>query len=368
MANLGYISADFWKSKKVLITGHSGFKGSWLTQFILNLDAIVLGLSLEQIEINHKNFSQVILDIRELKKLSTVVADFQPNIILHMAAQAFVSEGYQSPIETLQTNTLGTANILESSRDIESLLAVLIVTTDKVYEEPLDYESKSSERFELGHFIDDPLGANEIYGASKASAEIITNAYRESFFRQISGNSKSFVGIATARAGNVLGPNDWGINRLVPDFFRSYKYSNSLKLRSPLSVRPWQHIYDLCIGYLLLIQNLSESPMKFSKAWNFGNKNTQCDVLTLVSALNQQLTKRQELNVPIVMIPENKHFQERRFLRINSDVTEKCLAWTPEFNLESIAENLVDGFLLKDTNLRDFTVRTSQLFLNKYMG
>jgi len=367
MANLGYLSTNFWKNKKVLITGHSGFKGSWLTHFVLNLDAQILGLSLDKIELNHKNFTQEILDIREPKKLSKVIKDFQPNIIVHLAAQAFVSEGYRSPIDTLHTNTIGTANILESSRSIDSLSAILIVTTDKVYEDPAIYKPNSRDKFELGHSVDDPLGANEIYGASKASAEIITHAYRESFFRQIHGDSRKSVGIATARAGNVLGPNDWGVNRLVPDFFRSHKSSNSLKLRNPTSVRPWQHIYDLCIGYLLLIQNLSENPIKFSKAWNFGNKNTQCDVRTLVSILNEQLTFRGELNVPLEVIAENENFQERKFLRINCDDTEKHLAWMPKFNLESIAENLVDGFLLKNTNLSKFTVETSQSFINKYI-
>jgi CDP-glucose 4,6-dehydratase len=367
MANLGYISQNFWKDKKVLITGHSGFKGSWLTQFILNLDSKVLGVSLEKIDLAHENLSQVVLDIRELRRLTRVITKFQPDIVLHLAAQSFVSEGYRSPIETLAINTIGTANVLESCRGLKSISSILIITTDKVYEESLTFDLQMADNSILSHKVSDPLGANEIYGASKASAEIITSAYRESFFAPLSAKSNSMVGIATARAGNVLGPNDWGINRLVPDFFRSYKNSNSLKLRNPRAVRPWQHVFDLCVGYILLIQNLSEYPIKFSKAWNFGNQSTECDVLTLVTSLNTKLISKGKTNVNIEEFVGYENFRERKILRINSKETEHELAWSPEFNIESMAENLVDGYLLENIHLRIFRTEASRLFMRKYL-
>jgi len=334
----------------------------------LNLDSKVLGLSLEKVELNHQNLSQVILDIRDLKNFSRVVSEFQPDVILHLAAQAFVSEGYRSPIETLQVNALGTANVLESAREIKSLSSVLIVTTDKVYGDfPIDNLRKTNQSI-VSHNVGDSLGAREIYGASKASAEIITAAYRESFFALKPTKHSKVVGIATARAGNVLGPNDWGKNRLVPDFFRSYKNSDLLKLRNPRAVRPWQHIFDLCIGYLLLIQNLSENPIKFSRAWNFGNENTQCDVQTLVSSLNTNLQNRGKSMVKVENFIGNENFHEREILRINSKETELELKWTPEFNIDSMAKNLVDGYLLEDSNLIKFSTEVSKEFMQKYVS
>lgn len=364
---MNYVSVDFWKNKKVLITGHSGFKGSWLTCFILNLDSQVLGISLEKLNIEHPKFSQAILDIRDLKNLSKLVGEFQPDIIFHLAAQAFVFEGYREPIETLQVNVMGTANILEAARTLKSLSSILIVTTDKVYKDVLLLNKKAEIDTLVGHGVDDPLGANEIYGASKASAEIITSAYRESFFRSNYSKKIKQIGIATARAGNVLGPGDSGKNRLVPDFFRAYMNLAPLKLRNPKAVRPWQHIYDLCIGYLLLIQKMEVDPIKFSRPWNFGNENTQCDVYGLIYLLNNHLKNRGMTEVLIKEDLSQENFHERKILQIDSKETEIGLDWYPEFSLEKISENLVDGFLVEDKNLRNFMLNASQLYLNKYI-
>jgi CDP-glucose 4,6-dehydratase len=273
------IIKKFYKKKKVLITGATGFKGSWLAFWLSKIGAKVYtignnpnknknlfyGLNLE------KKTKLSILDIRNYSKLNLVIKKIKPEIIFHLAAQPLIFKSYKIPKKTYETNALGTLNLLESCRQNKSLKSLICVTSDKCYES--NYSLK-------GFKETDKLGGKDPYSGSKACAEIITKTYAESFFQ----NSK--VGIATARAGNVIGGGDWSDNRLIPDAVRSIKRGKTIIIRNPKFNRPWQHVLEPLYGYLWLGYNLSVNKKKFSCPWNFGtNKNTVTNVEQIVKLI-----------------------------------------------------------------------------------
>src|SRR4030095_15508590 len=254
---------EFWKGKRVLITGHTGFKGSWLAFWLRTLGADILGYALapeaspnlfESLEIE-QGIRSLTADIRDLGKLDEAVRQFRPEIILHLAAQSLVRRSYREPIETYATNVMGTVNVLEAARRSDFVRSVVVVTTDKVYENrerPEPY--RESER----------LGGFDPYSNSKACAELVVSAYRSSFF----GRGETLV--ATARAGNVIGGGDWSEDRLLPDVFRSLIFDTKLEIRNPDSIRPWQHVLEPLAAYLLLAERLYNGEEKFAGPWNFG--------------------------------------------------------------------------------------------------
>lgn len=253
-----------YKNRRILITGHTGFKGGWLSIWLNMLEADVHGYALNP---QHDNgifvasgIAGKINDLRgnimDLNKLKKVVKDIQPEIVFHLAAQPLVLEGYKFPAETFATNTLGTVNILEAIRLIPSVKAVVIITTDKCYE---------NREWVWGYREDEAMGGHDPYSASKGAAELVISAYRRSFF---TGEGKP--AIASARAGNVIGGGDWADYRLVPDIFRAIENENPIELRNPNATRPWQHVLEPLSGYLLLGANLLLKPEKFTGAWNFG--------------------------------------------------------------------------------------------------
>lgn len=244
------LNKDFWKNRSVFLTGHTGFKGGWISLWLADMGAKVHGYSLEAIDnpsffgetrLEERLASSTIADIQNFSTLKSTMSLAKPSIIIHMAAQPLVLESYKSPIDTFKTNIIGTANILEVARGIETVQAIVNITTDKCYE----------NREQLKPYIEnDKLGGYDPYSSSKACSELVSAAYRNSFLEECG------IKIATVRAGNVIGGGDWAQHRLIPDFFRSIDFDKKLLIRSPDSIRPWQHVLEPLFGYLLLAEKL----------------------------------------------------------------------------------------------------------------
>jgi CDP-glucose 4,6-dehydratase len=257
------MNLGFWHGKTVFVTGHTGFKGGWLSLWLHRLGARVTGYALEPptqpnfFEVTElaRSINSIIGDIRDLRALRQSLLRAKPQFVFHLAAQAFVRESYADPVETYSTNVMGTVNVLEAVREAESVRAAVIVTSDKCYE--------NRERV-TGYREDEAMGGHDPYSSSKGCAELVTAAYQRSFF------SGSNAAIASARAGNVIGGGDWGRDRLVPDALRAFSARETLLVRSPEAVRPWQHVLDPLNGYLTLAERLWDEGPAYSGAWNFG--------------------------------------------------------------------------------------------------
>jgi CDP-glucose 4,6-dehydratase len=263
------IDYDFWRGKRVFLTGHTGFKGSWLSIWLLKLGAEVSGYALDpptnpslyDIAGLEKRMRSTIGDIRDRESLKKALAVAQPEIVIHMAAQPLVRLSYAEPLLTYETNVMGTANLLEAIRGCESVRSVVVITTDKCYD---------NKEWPWGYRENESLGGYDPYSSSKACAEIVTAAYRSSFFNPKDYGPKHHIAVATARAGNVIGGGDWAEDRLVPDIVRSIAEGKKVLIRSPYAIRPWQHVLEPLSGYLLLAQRLYENGCDFAEAWNFG--------------------------------------------------------------------------------------------------
>jgi CDP-glucose 4,6-dehydratase len=271
------IDRDFWADRRVLLTGHTGFKGAWLSLWLQRLGAQVVGLapsgpptrpSLYELARVGDGMRERVADVRDARALQEAVARERPEVVLHLAAQPLVRRSYQEPALTYEVNVMGTVNVLEAVRRAgEGVRAVVVVTSDKCYENP---PTSSDRRFVEG----DPMGGEDPYSSSKACAELVTAAYRSSFFSGINqavGQGRSTPQIATARAGNVIGGGDWGADRLIPDIVRAVEEGRSVQVRNPDAVRPWQHVLNPLSGYLMLAQELcGEAAPQAASAWNFG--------------------------------------------------------------------------------------------------
>lgn len=262
------IDFSFWNNKKVLITGHTGFKGAWLSFWLNRMGANVKGVALEP-HTKPSLYSSIILedyleskygDVRDLEFLKREFKNFNPEIVIHLAAQSLVRESYDNPIETFETNVIGTGNVLEASKEANNINVILCVTSDKCYE---------NKEWPWKYRESDALGGWDPYSASKGCSELVISSYRKSFFN-INSYEKHGTAIASARAGNVIGGGDWASDRLVPDIIRSFVNENPVIIRNPGAIRPWQHVFDVLRGYLMLAQKLYESGPEFGEAWNFG--------------------------------------------------------------------------------------------------
>ena len=317
----------FWNKKKVLITGHTGFKGSWLSLWLQGAGCEVIGYSLppptspsllEAAQVD-RGMSSIIGDIRDLENLKATVGKEKPEIVFHLAAQALVHYAYHNPIETYTTNVIGTLNVLECVRESESVKVLVCVTSDKCYE---------NKEWLWGYRETDSLGGYDPYSSSKACAELIVSTYRRSFF---SGNGRngSSPAVATARAGNVIGGGDWTQDRLIPDIMRAFLQNETAIIRAPRSTRPWQHVLDSLNGYLQLAQHLWEKGSTFAQAWNFGpDPNDVKSVSWIVDYLSSHWG-----NGAGWESDPNQHPHESRELRLDASKANNLLGWSPLLDL-----------------------------------
>lgn len=326
----------FWKGKKVLITGHTGFKGAWLSIWLNELQAEVAGYSLvpptqpslfELCQIQNQ-VDSTIADIRDLEQLKGAIQRFQPEVVIHMAAQPLVRDSYQMPVETYETNVMGTVNVLEAVRTCAAVKAVVIVTTDKCY---------ANQEWPWGYRENEPLGGYDPYSSSKACAELVVGGYRQSYFHPDDYKSHG-VAVATARAGNVIGGGDWAADRLIPDCIRAVLGRKDIILRNPLAVRPWQHVLEPLNGYLLLAQKLVEDGSQFATAFNFGPFDEDCAsvdevVKMLCKAWGEKATYRVEGDF-------GPH--EANFLKLDCSKARKELNWEPRWRLEKAIDLVVE--------------------------
>lgn len=262
------VTENFWADKRVFLTGHTGFKGSWLSLWLQSLGAQVTGYALEpsthpnlfEVASVEKGMRSIIGDIRDLGSLNKAMKEANPDILIHMAAQPLVRYSYSNPVETYATNVMGTVHVLEAARENKNIKAILNVTSDKCYD---------NKEIDRGYREDEPMGGFDPYSNSKGCAELVTSAYRNSFFN-IEKYKDHGVALATARAGNVIGGGDWAEDRLIPDFMRAIEVKQKVFIRNPHAIRPWQHVLEPLQGYLMLCQKLYENGPSFSQSFNFG--------------------------------------------------------------------------------------------------
>lgn len=343
LGNGGIRRMAFWQGKRVLITGHTGFKGAWLTLFLEQLGAKLSGVSLpvsddQYLWRNIEKGSSVesnYFDLRDEIATRKLFQSFQPEIVFHLAAQSLVAKGVTEPIETLSNNILSTATLLNEVQSVDSVRSIVVVTTDKVY---ANSGSATAKGFDEGA----ALGGDEFYGVSKVACEHVVAAFKHTY----SQNQKiGEIGVATARAGNVLGGGDWGPRRLVPDFLRAFDTKSPLLLRNPFGVRPWQHVFDVLAGYLLLAQNLFTEPLKFTQSWNFANPTIECNVSELISKFNYGLSIRGKRPVEVRETYDFLTHFEPNYLRIDATKSHQELGWASYYGLNSLIDSILDWHL-----------------------
>jgi len=348
----------FWSKKRVLITGHTGFKGSWLSIILTYLNSTVDGYSLKPKKNSLFNKSMILqklnsntyANINDPTRLKKKIRDCKPEIIFHLAAQPLVIESYKDPLKTLNTNIIGTANLLDSIRNIKSIKSVVIITTDKVY------KIKKNNRLykEL-----DQLGGFDPYSASKVGAEIVVESYIKSFFE----NSNLRNRISTARAGNVIGGGDFSENRLIPDIVSAINNKKKLKVRNPNHIRPWQHVLDPLMGYLILAEKQYNNKVNNNEhSWNFGpNKNNFKKVIDIVKYI------KTSQKFEYISTKNNINFKETKILKLNSFKAKKKLNWISKWNLtKSITKTLEwNKNIQKGISAKDMCERQFLMYINK---
>jgi len=320
------VTPAFWQGRRVFITGHTGFKGAWLALWLNKLGASIVGFSLpaptKPSLFELAGIAEVIHsvdgDVRDLERLKGAIGDAAPEIVFHLAAQSLVRLSYSDPVGTFSTNVAGTVNLLEACREAHDLRAVVVVTSDKCYEE------NSSGR---AYKESDPLGGHDPYSASKACAEIATHAYRRSFL----GPPESRIAVASARSGNVIGGGDWATDRLVSDLIRAFTTGQSPRLRNPKATRPWQHVLDPLSGYLLLAERLYAEGQRFSAAWNFG---PEPDNAADVQSVANQVARLWGPDATWVL-DANPQPREAPVLALDAAAARERLGWRPRLDLDN---------------------------------
>jgi CDP-glucose 4,6-dehydratase len=320
----GKVNPEFWKDKKVFVTGHTGFKGSWLSLWLQEMGATVKGYSLApNTSPNLYEEANVALgieseigDIRNLEAVTKSMTSFNPDILIHMAAQPLVRLSYSEPVETYATNVMGTIHVLEAARKCTNLKSIVAITTDKCYE---------NKEWPWGYRENEPMGGHDPYSSSKGCCELLIASYRKSFF-----NSPNSASLASVRAGNVIGGGDWSDDRLIPDILRAFEKSTPVIVRNPLSTRPWQHVLEPLSGYLVLAEELYNNGDHFAVGWNFGPKDEDCQSVekilnTMIKTWGEGASWELDTN-------SNPH--EAGFLKLDCSKAAQQLKWLPQWNLE----------------------------------
>ena len=341
------MNPSFWRGQRVFLTGHTGFKGAWLALWLQQLGARITGYALAPA--THPNLyglaqvsdgmKSVLGDVRDAQTLAGAVKAAQPEIVIHMAAQALVRCGYHNPVETYSTNVMGTVNVLEAVRACSSVRAVVSVTSDKCYD---------NKEWLWGYRENDALGGYDPYSSSKAAAELVTSAYRDSYLRD------QGVGVASARAGNVIGGGDWAADRLVPDVLRAFAEGRPALIRNPDAIRPWQHVLEPLSGYLSLAEQLYKQPIDFASAWNFGPYDADAKpVRTVVEKLAAAWGEGATWDLDIHPQPHEAHH-----LKLDVSKAGSKLNWHPRWTLEHALEQTAYWYryYASDNQVRELTL------------
>ena len=341
----GMVNPEFWNGKRVFLTGHTGFKGSWLSLWLQQMGAVVKGFALEpntspnlyELAGVARNMESEIGDITNLSLIKDSMISFNPDILIHMAAQPLVRLSYDEPVLTYATNIMGTVNVLEAARTCGNLKAIVSVTTDKCYE---------NKEWAWGYRENEPMGGHDPYSSSKGCAELITSAYRNSFF-----NSVNSAAIASARAGNVIGGGDWSEDRLIPDILKSFEKKSPVVIRNPMATRPWQHVLEPLSGYLVLAEHLFNEGKSFAEAWNFGPKDEDCKPVSwildkMVANWNDHASWELDKN-------NNPH--EAGYLKLDCSKAAAKLNWKPKWDLDFTLGKIINWHqsFLNGSNIHD---------------
>ena len=330
------VNPAFWKGKRVLLTGHTGFKGGWLSLWLQSMGAQVVGYalapptnpSLFEVAQVGQGMTSIIGDIRDLAQLKKVFAEHKPEIVIHMAAQPLVRYSYVEPVETYSTNVMGTVNLLEAVRSTGSVRAVVNVTTDKCYE---------NREWVWGYRENEAMGGYDPYSSSKGCAELVTAAYRKSYFHSEKYKEHG-VAIASGRAGNVIGGGDWADDRLIPDIMRAITGGKPVHIRNPNAIRPWQHVLEPLSGYLILAQKLFEDGATYAEGWNFGpNDEDAKPVQWIVEKLTQSWDEGASW-----LLDGGDHPHEAHYLKLDCSKAKARLNWYPRWHLEEALSKIVE--------------------------
>jgi CDP-glucose 4,6-dehydratase len=350
------LNADFWHGKRVFLTGHTGFKGAWLCLWLQNLGATVCGYALRPSTQPNlfdlvrvaDNMQSTIGDVRDLASLTSALQTACPEVVFHMAAQALVRASYDDPVGTYSTNVMGTVHLLEAVRQTPGVRAVVNVTTDKCYE---------NREWVWGYRENDRLGGYDPYSNSKAASELVSSAYRSSFFHA-SSLAEHGVALATARAGNVIGGGDWATDRLIPDLLQAMAAGIPARIRNPNAIRPWQHVLEPLRGYLQLAEQLYTNGSAFAEAWNFGPRDDDAkSVAWIATEMNHYWG-----NSASWVADPGEHPHEARHLKLDISKSHTRLGWTPKLHLADALKLTVDWALQHKagTDMRAFTVSQIQ--------
>lgn len=349
-----------YKKRKVLITGHTGFKGSWLCLLLNKLGADVYGYALEP-PTNPSLFTEAkigeiitsfIGDIRDYDKLFKVMQQVQPEIVIHMAAQPLVRESYKNPVETYSTNVMGTVHVLEACRHTSSVKAIVNVTTDKCYE---------NREWHWGYRENEPMGGYDPYSNSKGCSELVTSSYRNSYFNPVK-YAQHGVALASARAGNVIGGGDWADDRLIPDFIRAISTGEKVKIRSPYAIRPWQHVLEPLTGYLTLAAKLYTEGATYAQAWNFGPDDNDAQNVEWITKTICNLWGEGAS----FAIDTNPQPHEANYLKLDCSKAKAELGWVPKWNIETTLKSIVEWnkAYLKSEDIRAVTINQINQYFN----
>jgi CDP-glucose 4,6-dehydratase len=353
------VDSNFWGNKSVFLTGHTGFKGGWMSLWLQSLGAKVTGFALSpsskpnlfEVSQVEKGMHSIIGDIRDLENLKKAMQEAKPDILIHMAAQPLVRYSYSNPVETYATNVMGTVHVLEAARENKNIKAILNVTSDKCYE---------NKEIDRGYREDEPMGGFDPYSNSKGCAELVSSAYRNSFFN-IDKYQTHGVAIATARAGNVIGGGDWAEDRLIPDFMRSMEKKEKLRIRNPHAIRPWQHVLEPLSGYLILCQKLYEEGPSFSESFNFGPKEKDAKNVEWIAS---HITKAWGEEAAYKVSGNVSSLHEAHFLKLDCSKANKKLGWQSKWDIHEALEKICAWHKahLKNEDMRQYSLNDINMY------